>query len=121
MEYNRLLKFMVSGGLSTIIHAAIVILMVENQYYGVELSNGVAYTVATIFNLILNTKWSFQKKITINLIWKYGMVSIIGLTAAMLISFFNRISGFNYVIGICLIVCICPAITYWLHVRVTYS
>ena len=112
---------MVTGVLCTIIHAAIVILLTENKIYGVEFSNGIAYILSAAFGLLMNTGWSFRKSLSIKLVRRYIVISIVGLMAAIFIAYLSRKYGLNYLIGIGLIVCICPALTYWMHVKITYK
>jgi hypothetical protein len=52
---------------------------------------------------------------------RYTAVSGIGLLLAMLVAYFNDIYGNHYLIGIAMVVCICPVVTYVMHVNYTYK
>ena len=112
---------MLTGGVCTITHAALVILLAENRIYNIEMSNGIAYTISAALGLLMNTGWSFRKSFSIQLVQKYIGVSVVGLVVAISIAYLNRKYGNNYLIGVGLILCICPALTYWMHARITYK
>ena len=121
MIYSRISKFIIAGGITTGIHLGIVMLLVNLKICGIEISNGIAYLVSTIFNLSVNTTWSFQEALSRKIIQRYIVVSIMGLLLAMLVAYLNDKYGYHYVMGIGIIVCICPAATYYMHINYTYK
>jgi putative flippase GtrA len=121
MKYARISKFILAGGFSTGIHLGIVVLLMSFKVCGIEVANGVAYLVSTIFNLSVNTVWSFRQELTRKIIQRYMLVSAIGLLLAMVVAHINDICGYDYLIGIAMIVCLCPAVTYMMHVNYTYK
>lgn len=121
MPYARISKFILAGGITTGIHLGIVMFLMSFKICGIEASNGIAYLVSTIFNLTLNTAWSFRQALNIQIILRYTAVSGIGLLLAMLVAYFNDIYGNHYLIGIAIVVCICPVVTYVMHVNYTYK
>lgn len=121
MKYARVSKFILAGGFTTGIHLGIVVLLMIFKVCGIEIANGVAYLVSTIFNLSVNTAWSFRQELTRKIIQRYIVVSAIGLLLAMLVAYFNDIYGNHYLIGIAMVVCICPIVTYMMHVNYTYK
>ena len=121
MKYARISKFILAGGFTTGIHLGIVVLLMSFKVCGIEIANGVAYLVSTIFNLSVNTAWSFRQELTRKIIQRYIVVSAIGLLLAMLVAYLNDIYGNHYLIGIAMVVCICPVVTYMMHVNYTYK
>jgi len=121
MKYLKISKFILTGGMTTGLHLGIVMLLVHLKLFGVEISNGIAYTVSTIFNFSVNTVWSFQESLSRKIFKRYFLVSAIGLLLAMFLAYINDICGRHYLIGIGMIVCICPTVTYLMHVNYTYK
>jgi putative flippase GtrA len=121
MQYARVSKFILAGGITTGMHLGIVMFLMSFKICGIEASNGIAYMVSTIFNLTLNTAWSFRQALSRKIILRYIAVSAIGLLLAMLVAYFNDIHGNHYLIGIAMVLCICPVVTYVMHVKYTYK
>ena len=121
MDYLRISKYIIAGGITTSIHLGVVMALVNLNICGVEISNGIAYMLSTIFNLTVNTTWSFKETVSRKIIQRYMVVSAIGLILAMLVAYYNDKYGYHYMIGIGIIVCICPAVTYFMHVKYTYK
>ena len=121
MTYSKVSKFILTGGMTTGFHLGIVMLLMHFKLFGVEISNGIAYTVSTIFNFSVNTLWSFKESISRRVLKRYMVVSAIGLFLAMFLAYINDIYGNHYFIGIGIVVCICPVFTYLMHVNYTYK
>jgi putative flippase GtrA len=121
MQYERISKFILTGGITTGVHLGIVMFFMSFKVCGIEIANGIAYLVSTIFNLSVNTAWSFRQELTRKIIQRYIVVSAIGLLLAMLVAHINDKWGYDYLIGIAMVVCICPLVTYIMHVNYTYK
>ena len=70
---------------------------------------------------IINTSWSFSSKLSRHVIFKFGIVSIIGLLVSVSVSWITEELGVGYLFGIFFVVIISPAITFILHNFWTYK
>lgn len=117
---KRVIRFCSTGLLITSIHALIVWIMVSVFLYSPPLSNGVAFTLATIASYTINTLWSFSQPLQSHTLYKFICVSIIGFTASVVIAWAAQALGFNYFLGIVGVILTVPALTFILHSTWTY-
>ena len=118
---QRILKFLVTGGLSTLIHLLIVMFLVETHDAHPTLSNFVAFIAATITAYYLNASWTFQRKITAQNLWRYIIVSVFCTSVATSLSQIAYVLGLHYLAGVTLIVLFVPWISYFLHRKWTFK
>jgi hypothetical protein len=69
----------------------------------------------------LNTRWSFSAVVEQKNFYRFSFVSAIGLLLAVSISGTAEYFGFNYLIGIAMVVCIVPIVSFLFHNFWTYK
>ena len=118
---KRILKFLMTGGLSTLIHLLIVMFLVEEHKVHPTLSNFVAFITATIAAYYLNASWTFQHKTTAQNKWRYIIVAVFCTSVATCLSQIVYVLDFHYLTGVVLIVSFVPWISYFLHRSWTFK
>lgn len=113
-------RFSLSGLLVTGVHVLIATLLIQLILLSPSLANGVAFMVATIVSYLINTLWSFSSPLHGRNLFRFGIVSFIGILISMLVSGAAENQGLHYCYGIALVVCIVPPVTFLLHNFWTY-
>lgn len=113
--------FALSGLLVTGLHVCIVTVFIQIVLPAPSLANGVAFVVATIFSYLINTTWSFSRRLHGRNLFRFCFVSFIGIFLAMAISGAAQYYGLHYWYGIGLVVLTVPPVTFWLHNCWTYK
>jgi putative flippase GtrA len=113
-------RFIVTGALATAIHAAIAIAFMQLIAPAPALANGCAFAMATLFSYLGNTLWSFSSSIRARTFLRFLAVSAGGCLLAMGVAGAADAAGWNYLVGILLVVCVVPPVTFVAHRRWTY-
>ena len=120
-SYKKINRFLITGIFVTALHVVIAVILIHNMMLKPPLANGAAFIFATITSCIINTSWSFSSKLSHHVIFKFGIVSIIGLLVSVSVAWIAQELGLNYLFGIFFIAIISPAITFILHNFWTYK
>lgn len=117
---GEFIKFGLVGICNTCIHGAIFLLL--TSFGNSQLvANIAAFTTATIFSYISNTFWSFRKKHSTTVMYRFALVSMVGLIISSNIAAAADHFHINkYVTFFCLI-CILPFVNFILHKFWTYK
>lgn len=86
-----------------------------------SLANGIAFVGATIFSYVINTRWSFSSPLHGKNLFRFVLVSIIGLFFAVAISGLAEFYGMHYWFGIAGIICVVTPVNFFLHSVWTYK
>jgi putative flippase GtrA len=113
-------RFIVTGVLATAIHAVIAIVFMQLIAPAPMLANGCAFAVATMFSYLANTLWSFSSSIRTRTFLRFLVVSAGGCLLAMGVAGAADRAGWNYLVGILLVVCVVPPVTFVAHRQWTY-
>lgn len=120
MLIKRALRFSLSGLLVTALHVVIATVFIEVIWSEPSVANGVAFAMATIISYLINTRWSFSSRLHGKNLFRFGVVSFLGLFLAMSISGIAHAYGLHYWWGIFFVVCVIPPVTFLLHNFWTY-
>ena len=83
---NTFTRYLVVGGLSTLTHFGVLILLVENLLLGVVLATGIAFTASLIVSFSLNYVYAFRSHTpVVDSFFKFVLVSLIGLCLNVLV------------------------------------
>lgn len=118
---RQALRFAISGLMVTGLHVLIATAFIQIILPVPSIANGVAFLVATVFSYLINTMWSFSSPLHGRNLFRFCVVSCIGLFLAMTISGTAQYYGLHYLYGIGLVVCIVPPTTFVLHNFWTYK
>ena len=117
---RQALRFAISGLMVTGLHVLIATAFIQIILPVPSIANGVAFLVATVFSYLINTMWSFSSPLRGRNLFRFCVVSCIGLFLAMTISGTAQYYGLHYLYGLGLVVCIVPPVTFLLHNFWTY-
>lgn len=114
-SYKKINRFLITGIFVTAVHVVIAVILINNMTLNPSLANGAAFIFATVTSCIINTRWSFSSKLSYHVIFKFGIVSIIGLLVSVSVAWIAQELGVGYLFGIFFVAIISPAITFILH------
>jgi putative flippase GtrA len=115
-----LMRFGVSGVISTAVHVIVAITLIEVFGAGSVLANAVAFCAATPCSYLLNTLWSFSARVHRTSLARFVPVSIFGLLLTTFVARTVEHLGGNHWVGIAAVVLIVPPTTFLLHRYWTY-
>ncbi|AOK50868.1 sugar translocase [Burkholderia sp. MSMB617WGS] len=116
----RLVRFGVSGALSTALHAAIAGALMGAFAATAVQANAVAFVCATGASYLLNTLWSFSAPLRWRNVVRFLAVSAAGLMLTMAISRGVQALGVASAWSIAAVVALVPPLTFAMHRRWTY-
>jgi putative flippase GtrA len=107
--------------LITAIHATIAIGL--NGYLSVApvLANAAAFILATLISYVVNTYWSFSRRMGGATLRRFLLVSLIGFFCTTLIAAAAQLSGLSPLVGVGAIVIAIPSISFLIHYFWTYQ
>jgi putative flippase GtrA len=117
---KQALRFAVTGVLITGLHVLIAVTLVQTLLPNPTFAYGVAFAAATVFSYLINTTWSFSSSLHGRNLFRFCVVSIIGIFLSMAVSGATQHYGLHYGYGIAFVVCIVPPVTFLLHNFWTY-
>lgn len=119
-ERIRVLRFGVSGTLVTGLHAVIAMTLIERAGASSMWANVIAFACATGCSYLLNTLWSFSSSPALANLWRFAMVSLGGLGLTALVAHASEAAGGGPALGIAMVVCVVPPVTFVAHRWWTY-
>jgi putative flippase GtrA len=117
---TKLLRFAIAGLLATLVHVITAAVLIETKSLGPAPANGVAFVTALLFSYVLNTKWSFSTRIARDTLFRFAAVSAAAGSVAAALSGAVEYYGLHYSVGIAVVVCIVPPLTFLMHNFWTY-
>lgn len=112
--------FAVTGVLSTALHYAVAMSFMRLVWNSPAAANGLAFIVATVFSCVVNTLWSFSRRLSAAVFRRFGTVSVVGcLLSSLVAGTADRLGLSNQVGILCVVLCVTP-VTYLLHRHWTY-
>lgn len=117
---TRTLRFGCTGLFITGLHVLIATLFIQLVWPSPPLANGVAFCCATLVSYLLHTIWSFSGQLQGRTLFRFILVSILGLLLSMLVSWAIQQLGLSYLVGIAAVVLVLPPVNFLLHNFWTY-
>ena len=112
-------RYVMVGGLATLIHLLVAYMYLYYVEYSLFLSNTIAFFVAFAYSYSYQTLYVFRRKISLINLAKYLIVQLIMITAAMLI--IDNISIYNYYIKTVFVLIIITPTSFLLHKFWTFN
>ena len=116
----KLTNFGGIGILNTLIHNGIVIGLVQMLAVWPPIGHFFGFIAASLFSYLANARFTFRMKLSIPGYLRFVSVSLTTLGTALLLSTIVQVAGWNYMIGIGLIIVINPLLSFTLHHHVTF-
>lgn len=117
---KKLLRFLLVGIFVTFVHLVIAFLMIYNSILNPPAANAIAFICSTFCSLVINTMWSFSSELNYKVLYRFLIISLVGLCLTIFVSWLSHEAGLHYLIGIFFVVAIVPFITFTLHRLWTY-
>ena len=121
MLTRRASRFGVTGVATTGVHVIVAVVMIKLVSPSQSLANGVAFVLATVFSYVVNTSWSFSAQLRAQTFIRYSFAACVGFGLSVLVSALNQAVGWNYPMGIGLVLCIVPPVNFAMHHFWTYK
>ena len=118
---QRAVRFGFTGILNTVVHIAIASSLIEMLKFDPSLANGIAFVFATLLSYFINTYWSFSSKPHGRTLYRFVIVSILGLLLAMGLSALVNHFNLSYWYGILAVICVMPPTNFLFHHFWTYK
>ncbi|MBA2923319.1 GtrA family protein [Pseudomonas sp. P7] len=96
----RFIRFCCVGVCNTVIHIGLVLLIVELFLLAPPIANVIAFLFANMTSYFFNANWTFQKKRSIKLYFKFFLVSLIGLAISWSAVWLSVYLQAHYLIGV---------------------
>lgn len=114
-------RFALTGGLATLTHVALVVTMIELGGVLPGVANGVAFLAANSLSYAINTRWSFSASYSFSTWRRFFLVSLLAGGASAAIAAVVDSLGGHYLIGLALVVCLVPILSFFAHHWFTYA
>ena len=119
--FKKLANFSLICVLNTLIHAGMVIILIEKRETHPTLANAIAFAAANAFSYWANGRWSFNSRPSLKQYSRFLLVSILGLACTLTVSSLAVAAGWHYLVGLGMIFVALPVFTFILHWRWTYK
>ncbi|RKF50657.1 GtrA family protein [Paraburkholderia fungorum] len=119
-ERIKVLRFGVSGLFATGLHVIVAMTLIRRAGTEPALANALAFASSTGCSYLLNTFWSFSSFPALANIGRFAMVSLGGLTLTALVAHATQVAGGAPGLGIAMVVCVVPPVTFIAHRGWTY-
>ncbi|NDD66540.1 GtrA family protein [bacterium] len=116
----RLIRFVITGGLSTVVHQSTALASITMTSIGYGGGNALGFVAGTSVAYILNTRWSFKQGFRLKNMITYWLVSMIGLALSYGIGGLCDALAWPYWVVMMLTVGMVPFMSYTCHSRWTY-
>lgn len=113
-------RFCITGVLNTALHYAVALGMLVFVLDSPALANGVAFIVATSFSCVMNTLWSFSRRLGAGVFARFGLVACLGCVLSMGVAAAAAGAGLPNWLGIFCVMGVVTPTTYLLHRYWTY-
>jgi putative flippase GtrA len=118
--FAQMTRFGISGLILTCFHTGIALALIRLTGATSAVANGVAFIVATTLSYLINTRWSFSSVISRRTLWRFLVVSLVGLVLAVAISSLAASQHLDDLFGILCVAVAVPPITFIIHRFWTY-
>ncbi len=113
LERNaQLLFFGLIGVANTLIHGAVLVLMVECLAVDVTASHLFAFCVANIFSYLMNSRLTFKARLALVRYVRFFLASLLSLGLTLLLSWITDAYGLHYLLGFVLVVVLVPLFSF---------
>lgn len=120
MLKKHAIRFSVTGFVTTGVHVITALAAIKIISPSQSLANGVAYVFSTTFSYFVNTLWSFSAQLHAQNLTRYIATSFVGFCIAIAVSSTAQAAGLHYSMGILLVSCTVPPVSFALHYFWTY-
>jgi putative flippase GtrA len=119
---RRFLRYCVVGGLGTVVHFGVTMLLVEQFRVDAVVATVIGFLCALAVSFALNRSWVFASRVAVAPgLARYTAVSVLGFVLNVAImATVTRVLALDYRIGLALVVLIIPVTNFTLNARWTF-
>lgn len=118
---ERFVNFSLIGAVSTAIHLAVVVFLVEGLQANRVAANCLAFAAANLFSFYANGRWNYPARFERRYYTRFLAFSLVGLGVTADLSGMAAALGWHYLVGRALVFVCLPVLTFLAHERWTWS
>lgn len=111
-KYHEFIRFGLVGVANTMVHAGIVIALMEALAPPAFLANGVAFVFANLMSYSLNSRFTFKIPVSFLGYRRFLLVSLVSLALTLLITLVVEYLGWHYGVGLIMVILVVPVLNY---------
>ena len=112
VKYHEFIRFGLVGVANTMVHAGIVIALMEALAPPAFLANGVAFVFANLMSYSLNSRFTFKIPVSFLGYRRFLLVSLVSLALTLLITLVVEYLGWHYGVGLIMVILVVPVLNY---------
>lgn len=111
-KYYEFIRFGLVGVANTVVHAGIVIALMEALAPPAFVANGVAFMFANLMSYALNSRFTFKTPVSFLGYRRFLLVSLVSLALTLLITWLVEYLGWHYGVGLAIVILVAPVLNY---------
>lgn len=111
-KYYEFIRFGLVGVANTVVHAGIVIVLMEALAPPAFVANGVAFMFANLVSYALNSRFTFKTPISFLGYRRFLLVSLVSLALTLLITWLVEYLEWHYGVGLAIVILVAPVLNY---------
>ena len=111
-KYYEFIRFGLVGVANTVVHAGIVIVLMEALAPLAFIANGVAFMFANLVSYALNSRFTFKTPISFMGYRRFLLVSLVSLALTLLITWLVEYLEWHYGVGLAIVILVAPVLNY---------
>jgi putative flippase GtrA len=111
-KFHEFIRFGLVGVANTVVHAGIVIALMEALVPPAFVANGVAFVFANLMSYALNSRFTFKTPLSFLGYRRFLLVSLVSLGLTLLITSVVEYLGWHYSVGLIMVILLVPILNY---------
>ncbi|MBA6095699.1 GtrA family protein [Pseudomonas juntendi] len=111
-RYYEFIRFGLVGVTNTLVHAGIVVTLMELLAPPAYVANGVAFMFANVMSYILNSRFTFKTPASFLGYRRFLLVSLVSLALTLAITSLVEFLGWHYAFGLLMVIFVVPVLNY---------
>lgn len=111
-KYHEFIRFGLVGVANTMVHAGIVIALMEALAPPAFVANGVAFVFANLMSYSLNSRFTFKTPVSFLGYRRFLLVSLVSLALTLLVTLVVGYLGWHYGVGLIMVILVVPVLNY---------
>jgi putative flippase GtrA len=111
-KFHEFIRFGLVGVANTVVHAGIVIALMEAFVPPAFVANGVAFVFANLMSYVLNSRFTFKTPLSFLGYRRFLLVSLVSLGLTLLITSVVECLGWHYSVGLIMVILLVPILNY---------
>jgi putative flippase GtrA len=113
-------RFGLAGLATTLLHIAIANALFHKWEVNASWATTIAFVFANLFSYVINSLWSFQKRLELATWRRFLSVSLVGWLLTFAIARGVEVAGGHFYLGLLAVIFTVPVASYYLHRMFTF-